>query len=62
MTGTKSVRTARTVGVEDTSDTDVDAILTLIIVGQGLGDTFPLIITSTNTDGVDIAPAIVDVV
>lgn len=44
-------------GVEDTSDTDVDAVLVHIPVGKGLGDTLALVVTSSDTGTVDVTPA-----
>lgn len=47
----------RTVGVEDTRNTDVDAILTMETVCQCLRDTLTFIVARTRTDGVDVSPA-----
>lgn len=51
------VHTARTVSVEDTSNTNIDTILTLITVGQSLSDSFSFIIAGTITNRVDMTPA-----
>lgn len=45
-----------TEGVEDSGNSDVDAILSLVTVGQGLGDSLAFIVTSSDTDGVDVTP------
>ena len=49
---------ARTKGVEDTGDTDIDAILTHIAVREGLGDTLALVVACTRTDAVDMTPVV----
>ncbi len=43
--------------LEDTGDTDVDAVLALEAVGEGLGDTLALVVARADADGVDVAPA-----
>lgn len=53
--------TSGTVRVENTRDTDIDTILTLEAVGEGLGHTLALVVASTGTDRVDVAPAVRDV-
>jgi hypothetical protein len=45
-----------TKGVEDSGDSDVDTVLSLVTVGQGLGDSLAFVVTSSDTDGVDVAP------
>ena len=49
--------TARAVGVENTRDAHVDAILVVETICQRLGDTLPFIVACAWTDGVDVAPA-----
>ena len=49
--------TIRTVGVEDTSHANLDAILTVEAVSQGFGDTLALVVASTGANGVDVTPA-----
>lgn len=49
--------TARAIGVEDTGDANVDTILSLEPVREGLGNTLALVVTSTRTDRVDMSPA-----
>ena len=46
----------RTVRVEDTRDTNVDTVLTVETVGEGLRNTLTFIVTCTRTDGVDMPP------
>jgi hypothetical protein len=45
-------------GVEDSGDTNVDAVLVHVSIGKGLGDTLSLIVTSSDTGTVDVTPAI----
>jgi hypothetical protein len=49
--------TARAVGIENTRDAHVDAVLVVKAICQRLGDALPLIVACTWTDGVDVAPA-----
>lgn len=49
--------TAGTIGVEDTGDANVNAILSLEPVCEGFSNTLTLVVTSTRTDGVDMSPA-----
>lgn len=44
------------IGVENACDSDIDAVLALEIVAEGLGDTLALIVARALTDGVDISP------
>lgn len=46
-----------TVGVEDTDDTDVHAVLMMEAVCERLGDTLALVVASTNANGVHMSPA-----
>ena len=48
--------TARAVGVENTRDAHVNAILVVETIRQRLGDTLPFIVACAWTDGVDVAP------
>jgi len=48
--------TARPVGVEDTGDPNVNAILPLEAIGQGLSDPLALVVASTGPDRVDMTP------
>lgn len=59
MTALSSIRgdASRTVGVEDTCNTDVDTVLAMEPVCQGLGDTLTFIVACTGTDGVNMPPA-----
>ncbi len=47
---------ARTVGVEDTYDANVDVVLPVIVEEEGFCDTFSFIITAARADGIDVAP------
>src|SRR2546426_12066174 len=48
----------RAVRVEDASNLDFDAALSVIIEEQGLGATLSLIIARPRTDGIHVAPII----
>lgn len=50
--------TRRTIGVEDTGHTDINAVLTVVAIRERLRNTLTLVITSARTDRVHIAPAI----
>jgi hypothetical protein len=43
--------------VEDARNSDVHVILAMEAIGQGLGDTFSLVIASPRANGIDMAPA-----
>ena len=45
--------------LEDTGDTNVDAVLVHVSVGKGLGDTLSLVVTSSDTGTVDVTPAVI---
>jgi len=47
---------ARAVGVENPDDADVHAVLAVVVHEEGLGATFPLVITRADADGVDVSP------
>ena len=47
---------ARTKGIENPRDTDVDLVLILVGIHHGFGDTFALVITRTRTNGINISP------
>lgn len=46
----------RTKSVEDTSDTHVDIVLTLVAVSESFGDSFAFIVAGANANGVDMTP------
>lgn len=47
-----------TESVEDTGDTNVDSVLSVVTIGQGLSDTLALIVTGSGTDTVDVTPVV----
>ena len=47
-----------TVGIENTSDADVNAILAMEAVRQSLGNALALVVAGTRPDRVDMSPAI----
>lgn len=49
--------TPRAIGVKDTGNTDVDAVLTLETIGQRLCHSLALVVASTGSDRVDMSPA-----
>lgn len=44
--------------VEDTGDTDINAVLAGVAVGQGLGYTLAFVVARTGTDTVDVTPVV----
>lgn len=44
------------VSIEDTRDTDINAVLAMEPIGQGLCHTFSLVITSARTDRIHMSP------
>jgi len=44
--------------VEDTGNSDIDIILPHVTVGEGFGDSFTFIVTSSGTDTVDVTPVV----
>lgn len=52
------MRTSGSVGVEDTCDAHIDAILTLETICEGFSDTLALIVAGTRADWVDVTPAV----
>ena len=47
----------RTVRVEDTCDTNIDTVLAVEAVGEGLCNALTFVVACTRTDGVDMPPA-----
>ena len=45
--------------LEDTGDTNVDAVLVHVSVGKGFGDTLSLVVTGSDTGTVDVTPAVI---
>lgn len=45
-------------GVEDSGNSDIDTVLPHVTVGQGLGDSLTLVVTSSGTDTVDVTPVV----
>jgi hypothetical protein len=43
-------------GVEDTGNPDIDIVLPLVAVGEGLGDSLAFVVTCSDTDAVDVTP------
>jgi len=52
--------TSGPISVENTGDTDVNAILPLEAVSESFSYTLPFIITGPRTDGVDVTPTAYD--
>ena len=50
-------RTSGTVGVEDTSNADVNTVLTMESVSQSLRNTLSFVVASTRADWVHMSPA-----
>ena len=48
----------RTVRVEDTRNANVDTVLAVEAVGEGLCNALTFVVACTRTDGVDMPPAI----
>lgn len=47
---------ARTVGIENTDDTDIDAVFAMIVKEERLGRTLPLIIAGAQSNGIHVPP------
>jgi hypothetical protein len=45
-----------TESVEDSGNSDIDTVLSLVTVGQGLGNSLTLVVTGSDTDRVDVTP------
>ena len=50
-----------TVRVENTRNTDINTVLTVVAIGQGFSDTLSFVIACTVTNRVDMTPAEGDV-
>lgn len=49
---------SRTESVEDSGNSDLDIVLSHVTVGQSLGDSLTLVVTSSGTDTVDVTPVV----
>src|SRR5262249_34557305 len=49
---------ARAIGVEDADHADIQPVAALVVVEERLGTALALVITTTDADGVDVAPVV----